>query len=407
MKNKLFNKIDSKKNLILLLISQAIFVSATIISFTFAGLVGSKLSVNPTLATLPIAFTSIGTLVAIFPASFLMKKFGRKFGFLLGSISGIVCGIFAFLSIQMISFSLFCGSCCFMGIYQAFFQYLRFAAVEVVHRDYASQAISIVLLGGVIGAIVGPELGTLSERILPLINYGQAYLLVTFISLFSCFVTLFLKLPKQEIQHDLKADLKKSILKLAFERNFVVTIINISIGYFLMIFLMTATPLAMRNYNFDIAEINQIIRWHLLGMYLPSFFTGHLIFKFGISTIFYIGITLLALSCAAVYLGSSYEAFIIALIAIGVGWNFMYIGGSTLLLTVGSMNEKAIVQALNEIVIFSICALASCLAGLFVHVVGWHNLSIFCVPFLVVAVLTTGYLQTSKNDMHPSLREEM
>lgn len=282
-----------------------------------------------------------------------------------------------------------------MGLYQAFAQYLRFAATEVVPNKYGSKAISIVLIGGVLGAIIGPELGILSDKFFHFKNYAQAYLVVAIISFVGFLVSLFLDTPKKEIVPVIKTSAVNSVSMLIKERTFLIAMINVVVGYFLMILLMTATPLAMSGMNYKINDVNYVIQWHLLGMYLPSFFTGHLIYKYGIRNIFFIGIIILSISCFTVYLGSSFGAFSIALITVGIGWNFMYISGSTLLSAIGNSREKAIIQGINEVAIFLTSALASYFSGFLLHIIGWHKISLCAIPFIIISIVITLCLQTN------------
>lgn len=378
-----------KNNLILLAFSQAIFVSATILSFTFAGLIGKILAPIPEITTLPVAMTGLGTLLLTFPASILMRKIGRRNGFIIGTLCGITCGFLGFISIYLHSFVLFCIACFFMGIYQAFAQYYRFAATEIVNKSYASKAISIILVGGVLGAIMGPMLGTLFYRILPLYNYAEISLIIIAVSFIGLIINLFVNVPQQQAHLILSLQNKIWIIKYILQKDFFIAVTNACISYFIMILLMTATPLSMNHCGFNITSINFIIQWHLLGMYLPSFFTGHLIHKYGIKKIYYLGIIFFIISSFFVYYGNSFIDFIISLIAVGIGWNFIYISSSTLLVTSFNKEAKTLIQGINEVCIFSTVSIASCVAGFLVTTIGWQKISLVTIPFIIFAIITT------------------
>ena len=394
-----FTKI--KKDVWLLTLSQAIFVSATIISFMFASLVGKALASNAMNATLPVAITGLGTMLSTLPFSLLMKRIGRKNGFIVGTLLGAISGTLGYIAIKDASFSLFCFSMVFMGFYQAFAQYYRYAASEAVDTNLISRTISFILVGGVVGAMLGPMIGTASHHLSNNDHYATAYLMVLFVSLFGTFVcTLLNKSQSHQPSPNKTAEDKTLIsdkLKLLLKKDNYTAISNASIGYFLMILLMTATPLAMQSKGFNIAQIGYIIQLHLLGMYLPSFFTGRLIYRYGIKKIFVSGILLLLLSASCVYSGNAFWQFAIALIFTGVGWNFLYIAGSTLLAHTQAPGEKAIVQGINEVSIFTTSAIASYLAGLLLYTIGWHAIGLFCLTFLVIsAMITYHYKNTSE-----------
>lgn len=388
------NSTKEKINILILVFLQAGFVSATIIAFTYAGLVGKILSNSPTKATIPIAMTGIGTLLFAFPASILMRSIGRKLGFIIGTLFGIVCGIAAFFAIEFNSFIIFCAASFCMGIYQAFAQYYRFCAFEIVDSKHASHAISLVLIGGVIGAIIGPMLGLLSYQTLPFQNYAAPYLAVSCVSFFALIITMFLNIQTKPILNITTSTENYSRTPI-LQRKFIIALGNACIGYFLMSMLMTATPLSMAESKFSIAHINFIIQWHLLSMYIPSFFTGIFVSKFGVRNVFFAGITFLGASSFFAYMGNSFTDYALALISLGIGWNFMYVTGSILLSTLGKGKERAIFQGINEFSIFSTYALASYLAGMLLSIIGWHLMSFICIPFLMLAlVLTCSY----KND---------
>jgi MFS family permease len=383
---------SSRYSLGFLFCAQAVFISVTILSFTFAGLVGSLLTPDPKNATLPVALFSLSTLFLIFPASLLMKKVGRKKGFLVGGFLGILSGIVGVMAIYSNSFILFCISNMLLGGYQAFSQFYRFAAIELSENIHAASAVSITLTGGIVGAIVGPTLGSMINHWMPLYHYAEVYMLTSMLSLLGILFLFFIKTPKP--QEEVLPSFKESLRHLTKQQKFIVALINVCIAYFLMVIFMTGTPLSMHHQGFDITHINLVIQWHVLGMYLPSFFIGKILNKFGLSKGYKFACVLFFISLLFIYYGVSFISFSAALILIGVAWNIMYMAGSIIVGTCDSQN-KAVIQAVNETCIFFTYSLAAYLSGILVATIQWQGMSLFSIPFIVIALFSVIYYQSS------------
>lgn len=384
-------KHSSLRSLSLLFFAQAIFISVSILSFTFAGLVGNFLASDPKNATLPVALFSLSTLFLIFPASILMKKIGRKKGFLLGAFLGILSGIIGTAAIYSHSFILFCLSNMLLGGYQAFSQFYRFAAIELSENTHAASAVSITLTGGIVGAILGPTLGSMINHWMPLYHYAEVYMLTALLSVFGLLFLLFIKTPK--LQQSELPSFKESLRHLTTQKKFIVALINVCIAYFLMIIFMTGTPLSMHHHGFDITRINLVIQWHVLGMYLPSFFIGKILNKFGLPKGYKLACILFSISLLFIYYGVSFSSFAAALILIGIAWNVMYMAGSIIVGTCDAQN-KAVVQAVNEMCIFFTYSVAAYLSGILVVTIQWQGMSLFSIPFILLSFFSVLYYQS-------------
>lgn len=380
------------RNLVLLFFSQAIFVAVIIISFTVSGLIGEMLATDPKNATLPTAFFSLATLSCIFPASILMKRIGRKKGFLLGIASGIISGIMSVIAIYMDSFALFCVANLFLGGYQAFAQYYRFAAVELSDNQYSvGTAVSVVLTAGVLGTLIGPTLSSIFNHWNPLYHYAEAYVVAGFLSLLSLVLCFFIQSPKHvSLVPSLK--INHAFSSLRKDKKYLVALINACVGYFLMVLLMTGTPLSMHKHGFDLTHINFVIQWHLLGMYLPSFFMGKLLTRYGAKLGCIVAIVLFLLSFIFISHSNSFLIFSVALVLVGIAWNMMYMAGSMVVAEFDELHKPA-AQAMNETSIFLTYTIAAYLAGVLVPSIGWTNMGFFCAPFLCISLLSFHYFK--------------
>ncbi len=376
------------RNLTLLFLSQAIFVSVIIISFTFAGLVGALLASDPKNATLPIAAFSLTTLTCIFPASMLMKRIGRKKGFLCGTLFGMLSGTMAVIAIYMNSFLLFCLSNMLLGVYQAFAQYYRFAAIEFSKNYHSIEtAVSIVLSGGVLGTLIGPTLGSFLNQWYALYHYAEVYIATTLLSILGIAICAFIQQPPKELFSAPALKIKHSLRHLLQHKKYHLALINVCVAYFLMVLLMTGTPLSMHKSGFDIMHINFVIQWHLLGMYLPSFFMGKILQRYGLKKGYCFAIILFLFSLFFVWYQSSFFGFSSALIMVGIAWNVMYMSGSIIVGMIDDRN-KPVAQATNETCIFLTYSIAAYLAGTLVNSIGWSNISLFCIPFLLISIVS-------------------
>ncbi|WP_312191708.1 MFS transporter [Sphingobacterium sp.] len=372
-------------NVIILSIAQALFLTSIILMMTLSGMVGLKLSTNKSLATLPVAMIAVGTALMLIPASMIIKKVGQRNGFLIGTTISLMAGLLSFFGIIQNSFTIFFIGNMLLGCYQGFAQYFRFAAADSVPDEYKGKAISLVLAGGVLAAFAGPNLARYTIDLGP-IPYAYSYLSIALLSILSFVVIYFLKLKTKEVnneQHFQPRSLKVIIGKKAT----LSALIASSIGYAVMMMIMTATPLAMRQCGHTAEDATTVIQWHVLGMYVPSFFTGTLIRKFGTYKIIISGIFICLLHIILAMTGIDFFNFISGLILLGIGWNFMFIGGSTLLTGVYNYSEKEKVQAFHDFLIFLSVSLCSFAVGGLLKVWGWQGVNLAAIPLLFFSLL--------------------
>ncbi len=376
-----------RRNVAILAANQALFLITAITVMTLSGLVGQRLTPEPALATLPVAMMMVGVVVASLPASLLMKRVGRRAGFIVGTlVGGVAGGALSVLAIDLGSFALFCAGSLLLGVYQAFANLHRFAAADAASPAFASKAISLVLAGGVAAAFLGPLNASRATELLPGIVDAGPYAVIVALSLLGGVLHLGLRMPDER---QARTGVQRPVATIARQPAFAVAVLAGTVGYAAMILVMTATPLAMREAGFDLADAATIMQWHVLGMFLPSFVTGHLIARFGLARILLAGATILAGSVAAGVAGQRMGHFWVALVLLGVGWNFLYVGGSALLARTHLPAERGKIQGLNELIVFTAVAIGSLAAGALLHTVGWATLNLLLLPFIATTALVT------------------
>ena len=381
-------------NIFLLSTAQGLYLVSAVTGITFAGLVGQMLADNKLLATLPLAVMTVGTALSTVPMSLLMRRIGRRAGFLIGASCGAISGAFAAYAILQSDFVLFCIAMVFMGVYQACTQYYRFAAVESAPLDYVSRAVSFVLLGGVISALIGPTLAVSSRDLLAPVPFAGAFAVAAGVSILALIPLSFLKIPRPA--EEPSAAGARPLKKIMRQPAFVAAVCNAATSYGLMILVMTTTPLAMTACSFAITDTGSVIQWHVLAMFVPSFFTGPLIHRFGVLPILFSGMALFALSAVFAISGIELLNFTVALILLGVAWNFLFVGGTTLLTEAYQPNEKAKTQGVNEFIVFGSAAIGSFSSGWLFNTTGWNAVNFGMIPFLVITFIATIWYARSR-----------
>ncbi len=373
-----------------LALANAIMMSVNSLMVTSAAIIGSHLTANQALATLPQALQFVAVMTTTIPASLLMRRIGRKAGFLLATVVGLAGGTCAVTAIYLDSFWLFCLGTLGVGVYTGFGHYYRFAATEVAATAAKNTAISYVLAGGVLAAVIGPNLANYSKDWFA-VTYAGTMLSVVLLYGFNGINFLCLRLPGPNPA--VLREAARPLAQIAAQPAFVAAVASAAIGYAAMVLLMTATPLAMMHgHAHEFADVAFVIQWHVLGMFVPSFFTGHLINRLGAARIVLAGAALM-IACVGFNLhGTTVTHFWAALLLLGVGWNFMYIGGTSLLTETYRPAEAAKVQALNEFVVFSSAALASFAAGALLHWLGWLRVNHAVMPLVALAVVAQLWL---------------
>jgi MFS family permease len=373
-----------KRNVLILASTQALFQTVSVMVITLSGIVGWMLATDKSLATLPIAMMMVAAAVTMIPASLLMQRYGRKAGFLLGASLGGVGGLLAAVAIWLDNFALFVAANMLVGSYQAFAQYYRFAAADAASAEFRSRAISWVIAGGVFAAVAGPNLVRFTQNV-GTVPSALTYLSMVALSILAILLLSRLALPSEsasEVQGEartLPAIMKQPI--------FLTALAGSTIGSAVMLLVMTATPLAMQICGQPIAAAATVIQWHVLGMFAPSFFTGNLIRRFGVLTIMTSGVVLLLGHVAIALSGIEYLHFLSGLILLGVGWNFLFVGGTSLLTEAYRPSERAKVQAAHDFLMYIAISIATFSSGSLLSAFGWHAVNLAVLPMLAVALL--------------------
>jgi MFS family permease len=378
-----------KKNVGLLAASQALLLTNSVTLVAVNSLAGFALAPDKRWATLPITAYVVGSALSTLPASFFMKHYGRRAGFMLGGGLGILGAATGGLAIGMQSFLLLCLGAFLSGIYNAVGQYYRFAAADMSSAEFRSKAISLVLAGGIVGGVLGPETSKLTRDLMApefLASFG----LLAIFALAAIIVTSRLQLPALSAEE--KHASGRPLMQLIRQPAFVVAVLAAVVGYGVMNLLMSATPLAMAICKYPYNDAAFILEWHVIGMFAPSFFTGSLIKRFGVLNILLTGAALMFGCVFIASAGVSLMHFWFALVLLGVGWNFLYIGGTTLLTECYAPTERAQAQGINDFLVFVAMAASSLTAGMVITHAGWGALNQLALPFLSVVTLAIALL---------------
>jgi len=384
----------AKRNVFILATCMALANSAVTLQVTLGGLVGHILVEDKALATLPVTFVVGGTALATIPASMLMRRIGRKLGFMLGCLIAISGSLIAAAGVWQAHFWLFCCGAFIFGSSNAFVQLYRFAAADIAPQAMKSRAISWVMVGGLVSAFLGPEIAKHTRELLSPHLFLASYLAAAALPVLvlGILATVSIPTPSMGGMHEQGRPLAEIVRQPAF----VVAAMAGMFGYGVMNLLMTATPLAMQICEHPFAAAATVIQWHVFGMFFPSFFTGGLIARFGALRIILIGAALNIVCIAIALAGVAVLNFQAALLLLGVGWNFMYIGGTALLTEVYRPAERNKTQALNDFLVFGTVALASLGSGKLLYHWGWDFVPLSALPFILMAGLATAWLMLQR-----------
>ena len=373
-----------KRNTLILSVAQGLSITTTSINMINTGLVGAMLATNPSYSTIPLSLQFLTIALTLIPVSLLMGKFGRRSMFLLGSLAAFIgCLIIAFSIIDK-SFYLFIVGSILLGFSQANQQFYRYAAADNVSNNLKSKAISLVLAGGVIAAVVGPEVSRYSFDLFPDYIYLATYLLAASIQIINFTILIFIKIKKPEVTAKKIRPLKDILM----QKTLIIAILAAAVGYSLMSFIMTATPLQIVNIcKLGNSASSTVIQWHIIAMFAPSFFTGSIISRFGNRKVMLVGIILYAFSVFFGILGDTVLNFWIALFLCGLGWNFLYVGGSDIIAKSALPEERAKVQGVTDFIIFVFVAMGSFLAGYLHSNLGWEVMLFYTIiPILLIFI---------------------
>jgi len=385
---------DSRRTILLLAVAQALYSCCIITVFATAGLVGLDIAPSPGYATLPITTFVLGAMFTTVPASLLMQRVGRKPIFIVGACASIVGALLAVWSIVTANFVAFCFATALQGVFQATSGFYRFAAAEVSDEKTKSIAISWVLTGGVVAAVAGTLISSGASDIFAPYTFAGSYAAASVLALANIGVVYLLNIPKPTAIHADGAARPWS--ELLQQKRMIVAMAAAMISYALMNLMMTAAPVAMIGCGFTKTDASWVVQWHVLAMFVPSFFTGQLILRYGAERITAIGVVVLMLAAAAGLAGITFGHFAVALVLLGLGWNFGFIGGTTMLTDCYRPSERGKVQAANDLGISILMAIASSSAGLILADWGWHIVPMALFPPAAIALMLLAWLKLAQ-----------
>lgn len=385
---------DARKAVFVLVLCQSLAMTGATLQIVVSALAGATLAEDKAFATLPISLMFIGNMAMTIPASLLMKRIGRRAGFTVGALFGIAAGLISAWGIFSGSFMIFAAGGLVQGFYNAHWQYYRFAAAESVDVEYRSRAISYVLLAGIVAAVIGPELAKATAGMVDTARFAGSFLAMAVLAALAIPVIQFIRIPPPG--EDERVLSGRPIGAIVRQPTFLIAAMAGAIGYGSMAFVMTATPLAMDGAMHDFPDTAFVIQWHALGMFVPSLFTGNLIRFFGAVRVVLAGTVAMFAMILVALSGEGLFEFWTALVLLGIGWNFMFVGGSTLLTEVYDPSEKAKVQGVNDFLVFGTNAFASLSAGAIYHRMGWEAVNYVVVLPLLLVFATAFWLRMKR-----------
>ncbi len=379
----------AKRNLVVLILAQATLGAQMPMIFTVGGLAGKMLAGDSAcLATLPITATVVGSMLSANPLSALMARYGRRAGFMTGAAAGFIGAVLCAFALSSASFPLFVLGSLFFGTYQSAQGFFRFAAADVASPEFRPKVISWALAGGLVAAVTGNEIVKLSADYMAVMFLGT-YLAVMALNVIFVWLFLLLKIPRPQAAKAGQGG--RTRMQLLRDPRIRVAIIVGMVSYALMNLVMTSSPLAVVGCGFQTTDAANVVMAHVLAMFVPSFFTGNLIARFGVEKVMATGLVILASAGAVAIAGVELENFFIALILLGLGWNFGFIGATTLLTNSHTVEERGRMQGLNDALVFGGVTIASMSSGGLMNcsgssvIAGWQAVNLAMLPFLILA----------------------
>ena len=377
------------KNLSLLTLSQVFGFTAANVTVFLSGIIGSQISPIKTLSTLPPSTYVIGIAISTIFAAKIMSIIGRRLGFVFASIASSISCLIAAYAIMKENFFIFCIACFILGTGMAFIHQYRFAAAESVEKDKAPKAISTLLLAGIVSAFIGISLANYTKNFISDHLYVGSYLMLAALTLTPAFFLSFYKDKKENFIDINKKNITRSYFEFIAEPRFLQALTSATLAYVVMAFLMTATPISMHIiHNLSLEKTGLVIQFHVLSMFLPSLVTGTLIKKFGYSKMMYLGVIFYVLTILMSFFDPSFITYLFGLIFLGIGWNFLFVTGTSLLVTTYTPEEKFKAQGFNDLVVFSFTAISSLSAGILISMTSWKSVNLLCIPFLILIILS-------------------
>ena len=377
------------KNLSLLILSQVFGFTAANVTVFLSGIIGSQISPIKSLSTFPPSIYVVGIALSTIFAARIMSIIGRRLGFIFASIGSSLACLLAAYAVYNNNFIIFSLSCFFLGTGMAFIHQYRFAAAESVEKEKAPKAVSMLLLAGIVSAFIGISLANYTKDLISGYVYVGSYLALACFTIMPAIFLSFYKNLKEK-SNDIDSNLSvRSYREFLSDPRFLQAMFAATFGYVVMAFLMTATPISMHfMHNISVDKVGIVIQFHVLGMFLPSLITGNLVNKFGYSKIMYGGVFFYILTIILSLFEPTFVNYFISLIFLGIGWNFLYISGTSLLVTTYSQHEKFKAQGFNDLVVFSATAIGSLSAGILISMTSWKIINFMCIPFLILILFS-------------------
>lgn len=378
------------RNVAVLAACQAALQTVITTVMAVAGLAGFALASDKALATLPITCFVLGSAITTIPASLLMGAAGRRAGFQLGAGAGAIGATLCAYAMYLDNFRLLCAGMIVLGMHAAFGSYYRFAAADSAKAGFRAKAISLTLAGGIVGGFLGPDLANRTTGLFSGYAYLGTYLALAVVCLAAALGLTRLNIPRTAAQDSRQSG--RPLGQIMKQPVFVVAALASMLSYGVMNLMMTSTPLAMHAHHHQFDDTAFVFQWHMIAMFGPSFFTGALIQRFGVLNVIMTGAALLLASIMAALAGTELGHFWVSLVLLGAGWNFMFIGGSTLLGECHTPAERARAEAAASFMVFTTMAVSSASSGLLLHQSGWKAVSYGSIPFVLVAMAATACL---------------
>jgi len=375
------------RNVLVLATCQTLFGAGRSMIVLTAPLIAYGLMQEKSLATLPHALVIVGTALLTLPASLLMRRLGRRYGFAIGALIGSAGGVTCVLAIQIVDFWLFCLGTLLFGAAAGFAQHYRFAAADVAPLDFRSKAISLVLAGGVVAGVLGPELSNVAKDWIASSEFLGVYIVLIMLTLSTAGVVMLVDIPGLSVD---EAKVESRPMKVIMRQPiFIVAVLATAVSQAVMNLMMTATPIAMHEAHHTFADTVWVIEWHAVGMFAPGFFTGSLVKWWGEIPLIIAGLVLIAISVGFAVAGTSILMFWISMALLGLGWNFSFTAGSTLLIQAHTPGERAKTQGMVNFLIYGGAAIAALASGGLLHFLGWEWVNLVGLPLLAISMIVT------------------
>jgi len=376
-----------RRNLTVLILAQSLGAASGPIVISLGGLVGQDLATDPALATVPVSIYNLGLALGTVPAAWIMRQYGRRSGYLLGAMIGVLSGLIAAGAISFGAFIFFCLGTFLAGLYASYVQSYRFAAADGREGADRGRAISWVMVGGLVAAIIGPQLVIATRDAVPGVPFAGSFLSQAALALIAFFVLTRLRGRQPAVTAQTSSnDGGRTVPQLLASPKYMLGVAAGVVSYGLMSFVMTAAPLAMVGCGHSIDHAAWGIQWHVLAMFAPSLVTGKLIARFGKEKVTAAGLIIIGISGAVALTGLDLRHFFISLILLGIGWNFGFIGATAMVAAAHTEAERGRAQGLNDFAVFGTVAALSFFSGALMQASGWHLINLLMFPFIAIVL---------------------